>query len=407
MANWWEDVANWFGGLGSQGNVGYAPQAGSMAPGTSRAISQARVNARKRPTPVTPATDAAYKKQQSDLAALGGAGALRNKVGNELGRQQAMAQQPGGLMGMTDDELLGWLLGGAGGGGAAPDLSGYNTLLGDVNNRRDALNIRKWEQRKFLRDLFDAAESRAMSDRNALAAAVEGQLASDAARRQTEMGLIRADDAGRLATANAAREALGVAAPQADVASEVAQNAVAGVGSAGAVSDRDARINQAIQAQQFNAEIAGLAPMEQMATGQLMNTYEDRLAALAGERAAIQAQIAQARAAARGGGGPSVSEKLAALNFVQGAGEGPEMPAASGGQAILQSYSANDPGNARTYATIYNSIAPLLSSYTMSTTGKMMDPTELANTITRDNPGLINSGAARDFLQQLVKDYLG
>ena len=220
------------------------------------------------------------------------------------------------------------------------------------------------------------------------------------------MGLIRADDAGRLATSNEARAALGVAGGP-DAASAVAQNAVAGVGAGGAVSDRDARINQAIQAQQFNAEIAGLVPAERIAVGQLMGSYEDRLAALASERAAIQAQIAQARAASRGGGGPGTSEKLAALNFLQDQGAAPEAPAAIGGQAVLQAFAANDPRNAQVYSTIYNSIAPLLSSYTMSGTGKMQDATELANAITRDNPGLISSGPARDFLQQLVKDYLG
>lgn len=318
-------------------------------------------------------------------------------------RTPAPPPQPEGLGGMTDEELLAWLLGGSGGG--APDLSGYNTMIGDVNKRRDQLNIRKWQQRKFLGDLFDAAEARAMSDRSALSAAVEEQLAADSARRQAEMGIIRADDAGRLATSNEARAALGVAGGP-DVASEVAQNAVAGVGASGAVSDRDARINQAIQSQQFNAEIAGLVPAEQMAVGQLMGSYEDRLAALASERAAIQAQIAQARASARGSG-PSTSEKLAALSFLEEQGAGPDLPAAIGGQAILQTFAANDPRNAAVYSTIYNSIAPLLSSYTMSGTGKMQDATELANAITRDNPGLINSGPARDFLQQLVKDYLG
>jgi hypothetical protein len=310
--------------------------------------------------------------------------------------------------GMSQEELLAWILGGGGGGGGGGvDLSGYNTMLGAIDQRESGLNERREQQEAFLTSLYDAAEGRAQRDKDALAAAVEAQLASDATRRATEVGLIRGADATRQATADAARGALGTA-PGADISAGVAQNVAGGIGASGSVSERDARINQAIAGQQYAAEIAGLTPMEQMSRSDLMRGYEDRLSALAGERAAIQAQIAQARASARGSGGPSVSERLAALNYVEGLNQGPAGPAPIGGQAILQAFVANDPANSNRYGSLYNAASQFLNSYAMNpTTGKMFDATELANAITTANPGLVRSGADRDFLQQLVKDYLG
>jgi hypothetical protein len=308
---------------------------------------------------------------------------------------------------MSQDELLAWILGGGGGGGGGVDLSGYNAMLGALDERESGLNERRAEQEAFLTSLYDAAEGRAQRDKDALAAAVEAQLASDATRRATEVELIRGADAARQATADAARGALG-ATPGADISSGIAQNVVGGIGASGSVSERDARINQAIAGQQYAAEIAGLTPMEQMSRSDLMRGYEDRLSALAGERAAIQAQIAQARASARGSGGPSVSERLAALNYVGGMNEAPAGPAPIGGQAILQAFVANDTANADRYGSLYNAASQFLNAYAMNpTTGQMFDATELANAITAANPSLVRSGADRDFLQQLVKDYLG
>jgi hypothetical protein len=150
--------------------------------------------------------------------------------------------------------------------------------------------------------------------------------------------------------------------------------------------------------------------MEQMSRSDLMRGYEDRLSALAGERAAIQAQIAQARASARGSGGPSLDDLLtldaAAAQRFGLTGEGG--PAPIGGQAILQAFVANDTANADRYGSLYNAASQFLNAYAMNpTTGNMFDATELANAITAANPSLVRSGADRDFLQQLVKDYLG
>jgi hypothetical protein len=178
------------------------------------------------------------------------------------------------------------------------------------------------------------------TDRDALEQAVEAQLASDAARRQTEIGLIRGDEAARLATANQAREALGVEGGE-DLSSAVAQNAVAGVGAGGSVAERDARIRQSIQEQQIQNQIAGLVPMEQIARADLGRGYEDRLSALASERAAIRAQMAQARAAGSGSRGPSVNERLAALGFINqlnAPGEAPEFGGTLGTAQDIRSY---------------------------------------------------------------------
>ncbi len=197
-----------------------------------------------------------------------------------------------------------------GGGGGGPDLSGYQGLIDDVNARRDALNVRKWQQRQFLTDLFDAAESRISADKAGIADTVAKQLQNDALRRAQDVSLVRDEEAARRIVADAARGALGVT-PGEDLSSAVSQNAAGGIVASGTVADRDARIQQSIAEQQLGRELAGLTPMEAMYVGDLMTQYEDRLAALASERAGIKAQMAQARASSGGRGGPSISELLA------------------------------------------------------------------------------------------------
>jgi len=315
----WSGVGNWWNQ--AAGNVGTflkdVVRASAASPGNPRAAVPTNVrtpmNLRQNATtPDTSALDRAFRGQQAETARLGGRTNLQSLIGNELGRQQGL-QQPTGTMGMSDEELLAWILGGGGGGGGV-DLSGYNTMLSDVDAREAGLGTRRGEQEAFLADLFGAAQGRMTTDREALASAVQAQLESDAARRQQEIGLIRGEDAERLATANAAREALGVEGGE-DLSSAIAQNAVAGVGAGGSVAERDARIRESIQNQQIQSQIAGLVPMEQMARSDLSRGFEDRLSALASERAAIRAQMAQARSAG-GSRGPSVNERLAALGFV-------------------------------------------------------------------------------------------
>ena len=337
VGNWWNQAANNVGSF-----IGDVIRASSASPGNPRAAVPSNVrtprNLRQNTAQDTSALDRAYQKQMTDTAALGGRNNLQSLIGSELGRQADLSQPQQGYMGMSDEELLAWILGGSGGGGGGVDLSGYNEMLSDVAAREAGLGTRRGEQEAFLSQLFDAAEGRLASDRDALADAVQNALVSDQARRQQEIGLIRGDEAARLATANQAREALGVQGGE-DLSSEIAQNAVAGVGAGGSVAERDARIRESIERQQIQSQIAGLTPMEQMATTSLGRNYEDRLSSLASERAAIRAQMAQARASARGGGGPSVNERLAALGFVNqlnAPAQGPEFSGILGSAQEIQ-----------------------------------------------------------------------
>ena len=370
----WTGVGNWWGNVTSgAGNfINDVIRASAASPGNPRAAVPSNMTT---PRNIRPGTgsggnsvlDRAAQNQANDLRNLGGANSLRNKAFNAAGQMPNLSQ-PAGYMGMTDEELMQFILGGSGGG--APDLSGFEGMIGDVNTRRDQLNIRKWQQRKFLEDLFNAAEERDLATQASIGERVNANLASDAERRAAEVGLIRGADATRLAEANAARGALG-ATPGADLSSEVAQNAAGGVGAAGSVSERDARIQESLQNQQLSRQISGLVPMEQMAVGDLMSTYEDRLAGLASERAAIRAQMAQARAAARGSG-PSVSEKLATLGFIQGLNAPGETPAAPGALGFLQQAQAADPRNAQ----MYNDLAAVASRLLSSPQVSRIDPTK-------------------------------
>lgn len=336
MANWWDQIIAGLDQATSEGKIGYTPQYTSYQPGFRDSVTATQTSARRQPVDYTSQMTAAADKQQRDLMALGGAGTLRTKVGNELNLQTTpQMPQSSGYMGMSDEELMAWLLGGSGGGSGGVDLSGYQGLIDDVNSRRDQMNIRKWQERKFLDELFGAGQQRLESDRDALEAAIQGSLESDQARRASEIGLIRGDEAARLATANEARAALGVEGGE-DLSSEIAQNAAGSVGARGSVSERDARIREGIERQQIQSQIAGLIPMEQMAVGTLMSGYEDRLAALASERAGIKAQMAQARAAARGGSGPSVNEKLSALGFINSLNAPAEAPSFGGALGAAQ-----------------------------------------------------------------------
>jgi hypothetical protein len=178
------------------------------------------------------------------------------------------------------------------------------------------------------------------------------------------------------------------------LSSELAQNQVAGVGSAGSIADRDARLRQSIAEQQFGREIAGLTPMREMSVRGLNREYEDRLAQLASERAALQAQMAQMRASAGGRGGSSVSERLAALNFMQGLGaeapvEAPSLPSNATGIDVLNYYSRMNQGNARIYADAFNRMPQLLSGYANDpATMKPQERIQVANDIVRNNRGL-------------------
>jgi hypothetical protein len=279
-------------------------------------------------------------------------------------------------------------------GGGGPNLSGFDTMLGDISSREGALGTRKGEQEAFLSDLFGAAQGRMTTDREALAAAVQSQLESDAARRAQEVALIRGEDAARLAIANQAREAAGVEQGE-DLSSAVAQNVVAGVGAGGSVAERDARIRESIQNQQIQSQLAGLVPMEQMARSDLGRGYEDRLAQLASERAAIQAQRAQAAASYRKPT-PSISELLqldsaAAQRFglIEEPGQAPKLPSNATGIDVLSYYSQLNPANQSVYADTFNRMPQLLRGYGLdNVTLKPQERIQVANDIVNNNPGL-------------------
>ena len=386
----WSGVGNWWNSAtrGASNFVNDVIRASAASPGNPRA---AVPTGQAAPTNIRPGgTVSPAKGNQSmvpsNLESAGRAGGARASAMPNLA-------QPTGYMGMSDEELLGFLLGGGGGGGA-PDLSGFEGMLGDVNTRRDQLNIRKWQQRKFLKDLFDAAEARDLATQAGIGEQINTNLASDAERRAAEIALIRGDEAARLAEANAARGALG-ATPGADLSSEVAQNAVGGVGAAGSVAERDARIQESLQNQQLSRQLSGLVPMEQMAVGDLMNTYEDRLAGLASERAAIRAQMAQARAAARGGGGPSVSEKLAALGFINELNAPGQTPTAPGVLGFLQQ-SQGATGNTQ----MYNDLAALGGRILATARTGRIDPTKPASASELLQDLITNDPAARALINR-------
>lgn len=386
----WSGVGNWWSNAtrGAGNFVNDVIRASAAGPGNPRG---AVPTGQAAPTNIRPGGMVSPTKGNqsvipSNLESAGRAGGARASAMPNLA-------QPTGYMGMSDEELLGFLLGGGGGGGA-PDLSGFEGMLGDINSRRDQLNIRKWQQRKFLQDLFDAAEARDLATQAGIGEQVNANLASDAERRAAEIALIRGDEAARLAEANAARGALG-ATPGADLSSEVAQNAVGGVGAAGSVAERDARIQESLQNQQLNRQLSGLVPMEQMAVGDLMNTYEDRLAGLASERAAIRAQMAQARAAARGGGGPSVSEKLAALGFINELNAPGQTPTAPGVLGFLQQ-SQGATGNTQ----MYNDLAALGGRILATARTGRIDPTKPASASELLQDMITNDPAARALINR-------
>jgi hypothetical protein len=88
--------------------------------------------------------------------------------------------------------------------------------------------------------------------------------------------------------------------------------------------------------------------MQQMASTSLSRGYEDRLGALASERAAIKAQMAQARSAPRGGGGVGFSDLLNAQKVysdLYGPGEAPQFGGALGSAEEIRQFfgpAAND-----------------------------------------------------------------
>lgn len=356
MANWWENLTQGASTAGSNaanalGKFGY--DAGMQA------LKLAGGVARTNPLTQVPANliDNGYlgfqalsggKVPQGSLASRlqGLAGMTPKAVSSASGRfggpDKFAGAGSGAPAGPTSEQMqadmLASLLGELFPSGGGPNLSGYDTMLGDITSRETALGGRRDEQQAYIDGIIAASRGRTQALQDGVAGRVEGQLDSDAVRRLAEQNAIRNQDSARLAVTNQAREALGVAPAAADLTSGEAQSAIGSNFGAGLSADSDARMRESIQTQQYARQLAGLDPMQAQYGMTLNNNYEDRLGALASERAQIQAQRAQA-AASYSPKTPSVSEYLALADYVGGqfgGGEAVELPGLGG---ITERYS--------------------------------------------------------------------
>jgi hypothetical protein len=338
MANWWENLIAGLDQGTKEGKFGYTPQFEKYQPGFRNSVIDTKTSARMQPTPYTPQMTAAADKQARDLKSLGGAGTLQNRIMNEMqGQASAASASNQGDQAAMLSSLLGELFPSGGG----PNLSGYDTMLGDITSRETALGGRRDEQQAYIDGIIAASRGRTQALQDGVAGRVEGQLDSDAVRRLAEQNAIRNQDSARLAVTNQAREALGVAPAAADLTSGEAQSAIGANFGAGLSADSDARMRESIQTQQYARQLSGLDPMQAQYGMTLNNNYEDRLGALASERAQIQAQRAQAAASYRPNT-PSVSEYLALSEYVGGqfgGGEPVEIPGLGGITAKYAPYS--------------------------------------------------------------------
>lgn len=304
-------------------------------------------------------------------------------------------------------DFIAMFAGGGGGGYTAPDMSGYTEMLADLTGREQGYTRRRREQEGYIKGLIESARRRSEADRAGIAGRYQDFLDQAATRRAQETAALQSGEAARIDTRDAARAALGVSGGE-DLTSAVTEGSIADIGAAGDVTSRDAGIQQSIESQQIANQIAALDPMRAQAFMDLRNNYEERLAGLAAERAAIKNQIAQVKATPRatGGGGPSTSENLAlwqAYNEMIGGGAEP-MDLGDTSLNILQTYSQANPANSALYRDVVNNLPTLMQNYGMSTTGKLMDPIEVANAIVKGNASL---GPAYNFIVDLVKNYQG
>ncbi len=297
------------------------------------------------------------------------------------------------------------MFGGSTGGSSAPNLSGYNSLLADITQREGGFARRKKEQEGYIKGIIEAARKRSEAEKGGIAGRYQGLLDDAASRRAQEIAAIQSGEAARIDTRNAARAALGVSGGE-DLTSAAAEGAQADIGGAGETATRDANIQQSIENQQVANQIASLDPMRMAAFSTLRSNYEDRLAQLAAERAGIKAQIAQIQATPRSGGGRSTSENLALWQAYQGMLGGDAEPVDVSGTSLdlLNKYAGANRANVPLYQDVIANLPTLMQNYGMSTTGKLMDPIEVANAIVKGNASY---GPAYNFIVDLVKNYQG
>jgi hypothetical protein len=297
------------------------------------------------------------------------------------------------------------MFGGSTGGYSAPDLSGYNSLLSDISQREGGFARRKKEQEGYIKGIIEAARKRSEAEKGGIAGRYQGLLDNAASRRTQEVSALQSGEAARIDTRNAARAALGTAGGE-DLTSAVTEGAQADIGAAGDTATRDAGIQQSIENQQIANQIASLDPMRMAAFSTLRSNYEDRLAQLAAERAGVKAQIAQIQATPRSGGGRSTSENLALWQAYQGMLGGNAEPVDVSGTSLdlLNKYAGANRANVPLYQDVITNLPTLMQNYGVSTTGKLMDPIEVANAIVKGNASY---GPAYNFIVDLVKNYQG
>jgi hypothetical protein len=385
---WWEDFVSGIDKAAAKGTIGYTPgvQTYGMVPPSAPKYSNA-------------AADAAYAKQQGEVAKLGGAAGLRSLVDQELTRQST----PMAPATPSFEDFVA-MFGGSTGGSSAPNLSGYNSLLADITQREGGFARRKKEQEGYIKGIIEAARKRSETEKGGIAGRYQTLLDDAASRRAQEVSALQSGEAARINTRNAARGALGVTGGE-DLTSAVTEGAQANIGAAGEVGARDANIQQSIENQQIANQIAALDPMRMAAFGTLRSSYEDRLAQLAAERAGVKAQIAQIQATPRSGGGRSTSENLALWQAYQGMIGGGEPSDVSGTSLeFVDKYAGANNANAPLYRDVLTNFPTLMKSYGQSTTGKLMDPLEVANSIVDANPSY---GPAYFFIVDLIKNAQG
>lgn len=332
------------------------------------------------------ATDRAFENQMSEIDRLGGRQTLQQLIGQQMQPQPMQATaEPMTAYGMTPDEMMQYLLGGSSGGGV--DLSGYNALLDDIASREAALGGRRDENLAAIQSLYESAAAAREEDQAALEASIEAQIQSDMERQAAQEASRRAAEAERFETASEARQALGADVGTSDLVGQTVEQSIGRLAERALAGQQDIGTTGELARQQLQAEKSGYTSAQELATRALTNAYEDRLAQLASERAATQAQIAQARASARGGG-PSISDKINAMGFIQslygGEEEATELPGLEG---VFQQYGeiyGGDPTAAeitRNFPVIANAVYGVQPE-----TGKLFNPTQLTAAIIEANP---------------------
>lgn len=292
----------------------------------------------------------------------------------------AATEQPAG---MSQEEIVAWLLGGSGGGGGGVNTSGYKELLKDIQARKTALKKRYKTNKSDIEALYTGAATAREADRVALDKSVTAQLEADLTASTEQAQATRDAETARLATTNEARAALGAATPTADLASATVEGGLSRLAEQNKTTRADIATNQSIGQQQLQSEKSGYTSAQELASRALSGSYEDALAGLASEKASIKGQIAQAIASARGSSGPSVNEKIAALTAAQELTGGSAKLDTSNPTSVIEYFTQKSGKNLTPAA---NAIYAGLSQYgTDPASGKLMDPTTLYNKIAATN----------------------